>query len=78
MNPELSIIVPTYNEKGNLPSLFKRIDQSLPKINYEIIIVDDNSPDGTADLARRLSSNYPIKVIVRQGKLARYCRCDWF
>ena len=69
MNPELSIIIPTYNEKGNLPHLFKRIDQSLPGINYEIIIVDDNSPDGTADMARKLSSSYLIKVIVRQGKL---------
>ncbi len=55
----LSIIVPTYNEKSNLSELTSRI-RSLAK-DAEIIIVDDNSPDGTADFARHLG----LKVLVR-------------
>ncbi len=67
----ISIIVPTYNERENIEELVKRIDASLRKegLKYEIIIVDDNSPDGTADVAESLSSKYPIKVVRRPGKL---------
>ncbi|WP_440059319.1 polyprenol monophosphomannose synthase [Thermogladius sp. 4427co] len=68
---KVSIIVPTYNERGNLPILFERIHQALSEagINYEIIVVDDNSPDGTWQLAEELSSIYPVKVIKRPGKM---------
>src|SRR3989339_1829028 len=48
----LSIIIPTYNEKQNLPELINRIKISAP--NNEIIIVDDKSPDGTAQFAQNL------------------------
>ncbi|RLG87672.1 MAG: glycosyltransferase family 2 protein, partial [Thermoprotei archaeon] len=67
----LSIIIPTYNERENIPILLKRIDDSLRRhnIDYEVIIVDDNSPDGTADVALKLSSQYPIKVLKRKGKM---------
>ncbi len=65
----VSIIVPTYNEAENIPTLLERIHKALNHINYEIIIVDDNSPDGTAEIAKKLSKKYPIKVIVRPGKL---------
>jgi len=63
--------VPTYNERENIEELIKRIDTSLKKegMEYEVIIVDDNSPDGTADTAESLSSKYPIKVVRRPGKL---------
>lgn len=65
----ISIIIPTYNERDNLEELVSRIDRALAGLDYEIVIVDDNSPDGTADLARELSSKYPIKVKVRPGKM---------
>jgi len=65
----ISIIIPTYNERDNLEELVSRIDGALAGVDYEIVIVDDNSPDGTADLARELSSKYPIKVKVRPGKM---------
>jgi dolichol-phosphate mannosyltransferase len=67
----LSIVIPTYNERENLPELFRRIHEALSKqgMKYEIIIVDDNSPDGTADLAEELSNNYRVKVVRRPGKL---------
>lgn len=66
-----SIVIPTYNEKENLDRLVKRIDEVCKKngINYEILVVDDNSPDGTGLLADKLSRKFPIKVIHRNGKL---------
>ncbi len=68
---DVSVIIPTYNERGNLLELISRIDKAFKNagIKYEVIIVDDNSPDGTADLAMELSKSYPIKVIKRPGKL---------
>ncbi|HTY12809.1 MAG TPA: polyprenol monophosphomannose synthase [Candidatus Omnitrophota bacterium] len=55
----LSIIVPTYNEKNNLSELTTRIKSQVK--DAEVIVVDDNSPDGTADFARHLG----VKVLVR-------------
>jgi dolichol-phosphate mannosyltransferase len=66
--PLLSLIVPTYNERENLPLLAERIHKSLNNYDYEILIVDDDSPDGTAQLAQTLAEIYPIKVICRKGE----------
>ena len=63
----ISIIVPTYNESKNLLELMTRIKRVLYE-PYEIIIVDDGSPDGTGDLAQQLSAQFPIKLIQRGGK----------
>ena len=63
--PELSIIVPTYNEAPNVEPLVKRIDAALSDIDYELLFVDDSSPDGTAEVARALSGRFPVRVIVR-------------
>ncbi len=63
--PELSLIVPTYNESENITALVERVHSALSGYSYEIIVVDDNSPDGTADLAKSLSNKYPVKVVVR-------------
>jgi len=70
-NISLSIIIPTYNERDNIEILIPKIDTVLKniKIPFEIIIVDDNSPDGTAEFAEMLSKTYPIKVVKRPGKL---------
>lgn len=65
----ISIITPTYNEAKNLPELAKRIDNALKKYTYELIVVDDNSPDGTGEIAEKLSNKYPLKVVHREGKL---------
>ncbi len=64
----LSLIVPTYNERENLVPLFESIQRALSDLSnlvYELIVVDDNSPDGTADLAESLAQIYPVKVIRR-------------
>jgi dolichol-phosphate mannosyltransferase len=58
-----TIIVPTYNEAENLPPLCHRISAALP--GAEIVVVDDGSKDGTADVARRLAEKHPIRVIER-------------
>lgn len=62
------IIIPTYNEKENLPSLMKEIFSYAPQT--DILIVDDNSPDGTGKLADELHEQDPrIHVLHRSGKL---------
>jgi dolichol-phosphate mannosyltransferase len=67
--PHLSLIVPTYNEAANLTPLITLIDNSLKGTSYEVIVVDDNSPDRTGVIAKGLVSQYPVVVIHRKGKL---------
>ncbi|MEM2025655.1 MAG: polyprenol monophosphomannose synthase [Desulfurococcaceae archaeon] len=66
---EVSIILPTYNERENIARLVESINRHMNSSKFEIIVVDDNSPDGTADIAMELSRLYPVKVIKRSGKL---------
>jgi dolichol-phosphate mannosyltransferase len=62
------IVIPTYNEKENIKRLVKEILRL--KDNFQVLIVDDNSPDGTGRIADKLSEEYPeVKVIHRKGKL---------
>lgn len=63
---DVSIVVPTFNERENINNLFTRIDSSMKNIKYEIIVVDDNSPDGTIDEVNKLSGRYHAKLIVRK------------
>src|SRR4030043_1545115 len=67
-SPEVSLVVPTYNERENIAQLAERIHKALSGYSYELIVVDDNSPDGTSELAKNLSSKYPIRVIVRTNE----------
>jgi dolichol-phosphate mannosyltransferase len=64
--PELSIIIPTYNERENLVALLDRLAATLSGIDYEVVIVDDDSPDGTAALGRSLAQqNRNVRVLQR-------------
>ena len=54
--PELSIVIPTFNEAGNVAELMRRIARALPDTDWEAIFVDDNSPDGTARTAKALAA----------------------
>jgi dolichol-phosphate mannosyltransferase len=65
---QLSLIVPTYNEKENILPLVERVHHSLSSIDYELIIVDDGSPDGTAQEVKRLSPTYPLRLIERKER----------
>ena len=72
-NNKYSVILPTYNERENLPIIlyliFEMADKN--KLNFEVIIVEDNSPDGTAEIAEKLMEIYPNRIILlkRKGKL---------
>jgi len=62
----ISVIIPTYNEAKNIVPLIKAISQALHTYDFEIVVVDDDSPDGTADLARSTQKSYPVRVIHRK------------
>ena len=66
----IAVVVPTYNEAGNLPQLANRLF-ALGVPDLRLFVVDDGSPDGTADVARRLSDEFDggIEVISRESKL---------
>lgn len=66
MGDSISIIIPTYNERENITPLVERIDRALSSRDYEVVFVDDNSKDGTAELINSLSGKYPVRVMVRK------------
>jgi len=74
-HPDLySVIIPTYNEKDNLPLIVWLLEQSFQKcgFDFEVIIVEDNSPDGTLEVAKQLQTIYGTSKICihsRPGKL---------
>ncbi len=63
----VSIVVPTFREAENIPVLTERLFQTLNDagINAELLIVDDNSGDGSQAAVEKLSGRYPIRIIVR-------------
>ena len=66
---QLGLVIPTLNEAGNIPVLLGRIRQSLSTtaIDYEIIVVDDDSQDGTAEVANEFAKQDPhVRVLVRK------------
>ncbi|GFM29818.1 dolichol-phosphate mannosyltransferase [Novosphingobium sp. PY1] len=66
---ELAIVLPTFNERGNVAGMVERLDAALKGVVWEAIFVDDNSPDGTSDEARRLSLKDPrVRCIQRIGR----------
>jgi len=69
--PQLSVVVPTFNERDNVTALFRKLETALAGLAWEVIFVDDNSPDGTwdvvRDLARRDNRVRCIRRIGRRG-----------
>ncbi|MGA7713568.1 MAG: glycosyltransferase family 2 protein [Rhizomicrobium sp.] len=66
---ELSIVIPTYKERGNVAELIKRLDGALAGVAWEAIFVDDNSPDGTADAVKAIARNDPrVRCLRRVGR----------
>jgi dolichol-phosphate mannosyltransferase len=62
------VIIPTYKEKENIESIVAAIS-TLP-VQFDILVIDDNSPDGTAELVKQMQPSYPnLHLIERQGKL---------
>lgn len=74
--PELAVIIPTLNEAANVPALLERLEKVLAGIDWEVIFVDDDSPDGTADLVRRISHEKPrVRVLQRIGRRGLSSAC---
>ena len=66
---ELSAVLPTYNEGENVLPLLDRLERSLAPLAYEIIVVDDDSPDGTAELVARYTNAHPaVRLLRRVGR----------
>jgi len=73
---ELCIVVPTFNERDNIGPLIETLEHSLDGIAWEAIIVDDDSPDGTAEEANNLSSRHPnVRCIHRIGRRGLSSAC---
>jgi dolichol-phosphate mannosyltransferase len=67
--PELTVVVPTYNERANIAELVERIAATLKDVAWEIVFVDDDSPDGTAAAVRALAQSDPrVRGIRRVGR----------
>lgn len=67
--PELSVVVPTFNERDNVTTLFRRLEATLVGVAWEVIFVDDNSPDGTWDVLRGLArQDCRVRCIRRIGR----------
>src|SRR5260370_21296727 len=69
--PELSVVIPTYNERDQIESIVNQILSACAAraVKAEVVIVDDNSPDGTGQRAEELARTRPVHVIHRASKL---------
>lgn len=63
--PQVSIVVPALNEGENIPLLIPRLAVVLDGRSYEVLIVDDASPDRTRDVCAELSKSFPLRLLVR-------------
>jgi dolichol-phosphate mannosyltransferase len=74
--PELSVVIPTFRERGNIAPLIERLDRALSDLSWEAIFVDDDSPDGTADAVKAIAAQDPrircLRRVSRRG-LAGAC-----
>ncbi len=76
MTPDLAVIVPTLNERGNVKALVERLERVLAGVNWEVIFVDDDSPDGTAEAVWALERQHPrVRCIKRVGRRGLASAC---
>jgi dolichol-phosphate mannosyltransferase len=67
--PQLSVVVPTFNERDNVTVLYRRLEATLKDIPWEVVFVDDNSPDGTWEVVRGLArQDSRVRCIRRVGR----------
>jgi len=64
----ISVVIPTFNERDNIKPLIERLGRTLEGKQYEILLVDDNSKDGTVNAAAEMSEKFPVKVLVRSNE----------
>ncbi|MER3413550.1 MAG: hypothetical protein C4341_04800 [Armatimonadota bacterium] len=67
VNPAVTVVLPTYREVENLPIIIPRIHRALSeaRISHEVLVMDDDSPDGTYDKALELGREYPVRAVRR-------------
>ena len=76
MPAELAIIVPTFNEAANVELLIHAVSRTLESIRWEIVFVDDNSPDGTSDRVREFASiDARVRIVHRFGRRGLSSAC---
>lgn len=74
--PDLAIVVPTFNESQNVVRLVELLDSALSGVNWEVVFVDDNSPDRTAELVRRLAQrDGRVRCVHRVGRRGLSSAC---
>lgn len=74
--PELAVVVPTFNEAANVGQLVALLGRALAGIEWELIVVDDDSPDGTAGLMRELARENPrLRCLQRLGRRGLSSAC---
>ena len=73
---EVSVVVPTLNERGNIVALVERLESAFSGIEWEVIFVDDDSVDGTADLVRKIgATNRRVRCVHRIGRRGLSSAC---
>jgi len=65
-SPHISVVLPTFNEAGNIVPLIDRVAAALDGVPHEILVMDDRSPDGTAALARQAATAHPQTQVVER------------
>ena len=63
---ELSVVLPTFNERFNIVPMLERIERSLAGVDHEVLVIDDDSPDGTAATAASWAAGRPAVQVVRR------------
>lgn len=67
--PDVAVIVPTFNEAGNVAAVVRAVETALAGFRWELVFVDDASPDGTADTVREIARSDPrVRCIERYGR----------
>jgi len=67
--PQLAVIVPSYNERDNVSLLYEKVTAALGALPFEFIVVDDNSPDGTAEVVKQMAREHQnVRCIHRIGR----------
>jgi dolichol-phosphate mannosyltransferase len=73
---ELAVVIPTYNERGNVATIIQRLSQVLSNIRHEIVVVDDDSPDGTFEAVREIARCHSnVRLIRRIGRRGLASAC---
>ncbi|MGE0811610.1 MAG: glycosyltransferase [Immundisolibacter sp.] len=74
--PELTVVVPTFNEAANVAAVVEAVDRALAGVDWELMFVDDDSPDGTAERARDIAqADRRVRCVQRVGRRGLSSAC---